>query len=539
MSAVFLKALNMSITASWMILAILLTRLILKKAPKWIPCLLWGLVAIRLIFPFSFESVLSLIPSSETIPVNIAEQHKPAIASGITVVNELVNPLITASFTPVPADSANPLQIVISAAATVWIAGIVIMLAYASIRYLKLKKTVSVCLPAGDRILACDEVKAPFILGVIRPVIYVPSSMHGITLEHVLRHERAHLQRHDHWWKPLGFLLLSVYWFNPLCWIAYVLLCRDIEMACDEKVIRDMDKNETAAYLQALLDCSLPQKRIAACPLAFGELSVKERVKGILNYKRPALWIVLTAALSCVILTVCFMTNPTSAKESAASPPPELEETAKPSHEHETSATDEAETLAGAIMESHVPDYFPPFSSPDIAVLYQQDPYSELLPQMLLEGMSIESVYLAHNNAGNAPDKRSYLGIICVNNDRSVTEFMNDTCEIKITGIEDSMQLSDLQNPDSYTLSNYYQSQKKNKQKTGNSSYGLTGVFSAQDLTEDTVNARRCIFPEGFSKVEIDIVCGEYLVSYSYTGAPVAAGEFLKMIRSAKFFSGL
>ena len=310
MSAVFLKVLNMSITASWLILAVVLTRLILKKAPKWIPCLLWGLVAIRLICPFSFESVLSLIPSSETIPANIALQPEPAINSGITIVNEAVNPVVAESFTPAPTDSANPLQIVIPVAEIIWIAGIVIMLGYALISYLKLKKSLSVCVPAGERILACDEVKAPFILGVFRPVIYVPSSMSGKTLAHVIRHEKAHLQRHDHWWKPLGFLLLSVYWFNPLCWIAYILLCRDIEMACDEKVIRDMDKDDMAAYSQALLDCSFPRKRIAACPLAFGEVGVKERIKGVLNYKKPAFWIIVVAVAACVVTGVCFLTNP-------------------------------------------------------------------------------------------------------------------------------------------------------------------------------------------------------------------------------------
>jgi len=242
--------------------------------------------------------------------MNIAQQHDPAITSGITIINEAVNPVVSESFTPAPTDSANPLQIVISVAAIIWIAGIVIMLAYALFSYLKLKKSLSVCVPAGERILACDEVKAPFILGVFRPVIYVPSSMSGKTLEHVIRHEKAHLQRHDHWWKPLGFLLLSVYWFNPLCWIAYILLCRDIEMACDEKVIRDMDKDDMASYSQALLDCSFPRRQIAACPLAFGEVGVKERVKGVLNYKKPAFWIIVFAITACIVIGVCFLTNP-------------------------------------------------------------------------------------------------------------------------------------------------------------------------------------------------------------------------------------
>ena len=164
MSAVFLKVLNMSITASWLILAVVLTRQILKKAPKWIPCLLWGLVAIRLICPFSFESVLSLIPSTETIPANIAQQHEPAIASGITIVNEAVNPVVAGSFTPAPTDSANPLQIVIPVAAIIWIAGIVITLAYALISYLRLKKTVYVCVPVVEKLLSCDVFKTHFIL---------------------------------------------------------------------------------------------------------------------------------------------------------------------------------------------------------------------------------------------------------------------------------------------------------------------------------------------------------------------------------------
>ena len=312
MSAVFLKILNMSITASWLILAVILARLLLKKAPKWTACLLWTMVAIRLICPISFESVFSLIPSGETIPSDIAMVRSPAISSGITIVNEAVNPLLSASFTPDPTSSANPLQIVIPVAALVWVAGIAALLIYALVSYLKLKKTVSASLPLEGRIMVCDEVKAPFILGVFRPVIYVPSSMRGETLDHVIRHETAHLQRRDHWWKPLGFLLLTVYWFNPLCWIAYILLCRDIEMACDERVIRDMDKDGMAAYSQALLDCSFPRRRIAACPLSFGEVSVKERVKGVLNYKKPAFWIIAAAVIVCAALAICLMTDPFS-----------------------------------------------------------------------------------------------------------------------------------------------------------------------------------------------------------------------------------
>lgn len=314
MDAVFLKILNMSITASWLILAVIFARSLLNKAPRWIICLLWGLVAIRLVCPFSFESVFSLIPSSETIPADIAMQHSPAIDSGITIVNETINPMIAESFTPAVTDSANPLQIYIPIISVIWLAGVAVMLGYALISYLKLKKEVSANIAISKNVFACDEVKAPFILGVFRPQIYVSSSMQGESLKYVLRHENAHLKRYDHLWKPLGYLLLSIYWFNPLCWIAYILLCRDIEMACDEKVIADMKKEEVASYSQALLDCSFSRKKITACPLAFGEVGVKERVKGILNYKRPTFWIMMAAAIVCIVLALCLMSDPFSNK---------------------------------------------------------------------------------------------------------------------------------------------------------------------------------------------------------------------------------
>jgi beta-lactamase regulating signal transducer with metallopeptidase domain len=314
MDAVFLKILNMSITASWLILAVIFARSLLNKVPRWIICLLWGLVAIRLVCPFSFESVFSLIPSSETIPADIAMQHSPAIDSGITIVNETINPMIAESFTSAVTDSANPLQIYIPIISVIWLAGVAVMLGYALISYLKLKKEVSANIAISENVFACDEVKAPFILGIFRPQIYVPSSMQGETLELVIRHENAHLKRYDHLWKPFGYLLLAVYWFNPLCWAAYILLCRDIEMACDEKVIRDMDKDNIAAYSQALLDCSFSRRTIAACPLAFGEAGVKERVKGILNYRRPTFWIMMAAAIVCIGIAACLMTDPFSNK---------------------------------------------------------------------------------------------------------------------------------------------------------------------------------------------------------------------------------
>ena len=311
MSKVFLKILNMSIAAGWLILAAVFLRLLLRKAPRKIVCLFWGLAGLRLVLPVSIRSLFSLIPSRDTVPTDIALSPAPAIDSGIPAVNSAVNPII-GSFAPDPQTvaSVNPLQVIIPAAAIIWLAGACAMLLYTLISYLKMRRTVAAAVPAGGRVYACDEVDSPFILGVFRPRIYIPSAMEGETLAAVLAHEEMHLKRRDHVWKPLAFLLLSVYWFNPLCWLAFILLSRDLEAACDEAVIRGMDKESLAAYSQALLDCSFPRRRIAACPLAFGEVGVKGRIKNVLNYKKPAFWLIIIAVLACIVLTVCFLTDP-------------------------------------------------------------------------------------------------------------------------------------------------------------------------------------------------------------------------------------
>ena len=309
MSELFLTILNLSITASWLILAILFLRLVMRKAPKWIICALWTLVAIRLLSPFCMESRLSLIPSSEPIPKEIVLNQVPSVNSEISVINQVINPIMV-NVVEENAAGINPLQMIVTGAAYIWLAGMIGMFGYALFSYFQLKRTTGAFITIERNIRACDEVKSPFILGVFRPIIYVPSAMNGETLDYVLTHEKAHLRRGDHLWKPFGYVLLSVYWFNPLCWVAYVLLCRDIEMACDEKVVRDLDHDGKVAYSQILLNCHLSRKRIAACPLAFGEVGVKERVKSILYYKKPAVWILLFAAVMIAVISICFMTNP-------------------------------------------------------------------------------------------------------------------------------------------------------------------------------------------------------------------------------------
>lgn len=313
MTNLFLKIVNMGIAAGWLILVVLALRPVLQKAPRWIHVLLWGLVGVRLICPFSIESALSLIPSTETIRPEIMTAAKPSIESGIPAVNQVLNPVIEHTFTPNPSASANPLQIWLPILAAFWCAGVILLLFYGAVSYLRLLRTIRTAVLLRDNIYQSEHIASPFILGVIRPRIYIPFSLTEETLQPVLLHERAHLQRRDHWWKPLGFLLLAVYWFHPLAWLSYILLCRDIELACDEKVIRDLDREERADYSQALLSLST-HRRIAACPLAFGETGVKKRVKSVLSYKRPAFWMIAAAITACIVIVICFLTSPHSDK---------------------------------------------------------------------------------------------------------------------------------------------------------------------------------------------------------------------------------
>ena len=310
MNELFLKIINMSISASWLVLAVLILRFVLKKAPKWINVLLWGIVAIRLICPFSFESQLSLIPSAETIPLNIGMDSTPTINSGISAINNAVNPIISQSNTPMAGASINPLQITIGIYEYIWIFGMIALALYTAISYWRLHRKVDTAVRYKDNIFQSENVSSPFVFGIIKPRIYLPFKMNGQDLEHVVAHEHAHIRRKDHWWKPLGFLLLTIHWFNPLMWMAYVLLCRDIELACDEKVIKELGNEQRGDYTQALVACSVNRRMIAACPLTFGEVGVKERVKSVMNYKKPALWVIIIAVIVCVGVAVCFLTNP-------------------------------------------------------------------------------------------------------------------------------------------------------------------------------------------------------------------------------------
>lgn len=310
MTDAFIKIFNMSINASWIALAVFVLRAVFKKAPKWIICLLWVVVGIRLVMPISFKSILSLLPSTQTLPQDFAISQKPQINSGIPAFNNAINPIITESLSPDTTVSANPLQIILFVATVVWALGIIAMLVYTLISYFRLSSTVKASLLIDENVYRCDDIDTPFILGIIKPKIYLPSSLNQTDAEYVISHEKAHLKRFDHLWKPFAFLLLSIYWFNPLMWVSFVLLCRDIEIACDQKVVKQMSEIEVRGYLNALVSCSVNRKMISACPLAFGEVGVKQRVKNILNYKKPAFWVVITSVALSIVLSVCFLTDP-------------------------------------------------------------------------------------------------------------------------------------------------------------------------------------------------------------------------------------
>ena len=310
MTAVFLHVLNMSISAGWIVLVLLVMRPLLKKAPCRMSVWLWGLVAVRLICPIFFQSRISLIPSAQTFSPDIEMQHVPNIQSGIPIVNETVNPIIGEVFAPALGDSVNPLQVILLLAAVLWCTGTVVMLAYIVISYLQLYRRTRTAVPLCDNIYQSRAIASPFVLGIIKPRIYLPFGLDGQTAAYVVAHEQAHIQRKDHWWKLLGFVLMAVHWFNPLMWLGYALLCRDIELACDEKVVRRLDRGQKADYSQALLCCSVNRRSIAAYHPAFGEVGVKGRIKRVLKHKQPAIGTVIVTAVLSVAMAAGFLTDP-------------------------------------------------------------------------------------------------------------------------------------------------------------------------------------------------------------------------------------
>ena len=327
MTDLFMKAVSLSIIACLLILAVLVLRVIFRKAPRWVFCVLWGLVALRLVCPISLESSFSLVPESIGSGALVEEladyyvgdtwiiedssiYYDAAVFNGREpVLAEDGSYYVVAAYDQLGAPRTIE-NTVVPILGWIWVVGIAAMLIYFWNSYWQLKQRVAMAVPLQGNIKQSEQIDTPFVLGFFRPVIYVPKKMAEEDLEYVIAHEKAHIRRKDHWWKPIGFLILSVYWFNPLLWVAYVFLCKDIELACDEKVIRSMSSQERQDYSLALLNCSMKRYHITACPLSFGEVSVKERVKSVMSYKKPAFWIVAVGLIACVIVAVCFLTNP-------------------------------------------------------------------------------------------------------------------------------------------------------------------------------------------------------------------------------------
>lgn len=316
MDDIFLKLVNLSISASWLILAVLVLRVVLKKAPKWVMPLLWGVVALRLVCLFSIESALSLIPSAETIPSEIVTETREPVLYEQATLNIVTNPTLPSAAEVPVGVSRQQAQVDFNIYSVLWLAGMAALLVHALVSAGKLKRKLATAILLRDNIYESEFVDSPFVFGVVKPNIYLPMHMDEGTAAYVIAHEHAHLARRDHWWKVLGYLVLALHWFNPLVWVAYILFCRDIELACDEKVVKGLDGAARADYSQALLSCAAPKRAVAACPLAFGEGNIKMRVKSALHYKKPAFWVAAAAVLAVVIVAVCFLTNPRSERGS-------------------------------------------------------------------------------------------------------------------------------------------------------------------------------------------------------------------------------
>lgn len=341
MGDIFLELFDRSVSAGWMILAVILFRAAFRGMPKWVRCVLWGCVAIRLVCPFFIESSISLVPEADVLHSVVTSYSAVGrtVAGGVTGAGNALSPVLeNASVKHASVDAVQTMTLA-DAAGIVWCIGMILLLCSAAVSGIRVRHTVSGAVRDRSNIYFCDAIKTPFIRGFIRPRVYLPSGLAAEEMRHVLAHEEAHLKRRDHLWKPLGFLLLIVYWFQPVCWIAYILFCRDIELACDEEVIRKLSFDERQDYSRTLVSCGQQRRLVSVCPLAFGEVGVRERVKGILNYRKPSRWIVIIALIGCVIIAVCFWTN-----RPAASP---VEGTVEEEHTPESS-----EALAENVMDS-------------------------------------------------------------------------------------------------------------------------------------------------------------------------------------------
>lgn len=327
MTSFFLEIVDRSITASYLIIVVMLLRPVLNKVPKWIRGILWGLVGIRLVIPISFESIFSLIPDKSPLPaLNHLQETLGTDGGKLPPISDFSTNAATA---PQNMDVIGTMThasetihtwnvSIADITAIIWLTGMVAMLVYCIVSYIRLNKQVSDAVLYQNSkyaIFQSEKVTSPFVLGIFNPHIYLPYHMEPADMDCVIAHEKAHIARRDHLTKPLSFAILSFYWFNPFVWLAYILLCRDIELACDEKVIKEMGKGYKKQYSEALFKCSVSARMISACPLAFGEVGVKKRIVNVLHYKKPGFWIIIVSLILCVVVAVCFLTNPKEEKK--------------------------------------------------------------------------------------------------------------------------------------------------------------------------------------------------------------------------------
>lgn len=310
MEAVLIAVINKSIAASWMIIAVLLIRLVIRRIPKWVNCVLWIMVGCRLICPVGFQSAWSLIPSAKTLSEVIMYTGEPAIDSGIEMVDQTINPILLTSNLQDAAEVVKPIGVFLTYVSYVWISGMIILVLYSLIKWICLRKKVMTAIELTKQVWICDGIVTPFILGVFRPKIYLPSSLEKEQMKMVIRHESAHLDRDDHWLKIIGFFIVIIHWFNPLVWLSYQKMGEDIELACDEKVIRDIDNQSRKKYMQVLLEVSQVKTVFFNSPLAFGEVGVKKRIRSMIQYKKMNIWAMTVSILIWMVCMLCFMTNP-------------------------------------------------------------------------------------------------------------------------------------------------------------------------------------------------------------------------------------
>ncbi len=329
MDAVFLKILNLGVSASFLMITVFFLRFALRKTPKWMICMLWGLVAVRLACPFTIKIALSVVPKrplhletgeeSAPFPANAAANSPDTTGIETTTVKDVPKKngkdgMLYAATAPQPDTKID----IFSIFSMIWAAGVVLMVVYYIAGYCKLYRLTRVSMALYENVLICDGIDAPFVFGILRPRIYLPSGLKGTQVKYVVAHEKAHIARLDHLWKTIGFFLLSIYWFHPFCWISYLLFNRDIESACDEHVVRTFNLQDKKNYANALLTYSIKPKTITASPLSFGGNGAAKRIRAVLRYKKPAIWVILTSLAVCIVTAACFLTDPASESKADA-----------------------------------------------------------------------------------------------------------------------------------------------------------------------------------------------------------------------------